>query len=287
MKKGGGKVKLINILVLLLTLGCFIYNYQNIAALFYGKAVWFWLVLAFTALTVHALKALRLYLTIYGVDINLISYLKIYCKVTPASMVLPFKLGEFFRMYCYGCELQNMLKGIVSILLDRFMDTMALVTAILIVCIFQHGRLSAVIYFLVVFLLMMLLIYFVYPGLYKYWKLYLLRAAASEKKLLALNWLEKLQRIYAEIETVVRGKGVILYFLSLIAWSVEIGYVVLLNMLTDNADLNHAVSIYLSSSTGLVNSSELQQFVFISVIGLLLLYIILKLYLIFRKKCER
>jgi hypothetical protein len=187
-------------------------------------------------------------------------------------------------MYRYGYELGNIPKGMIIILLDRFMDTMALVVAIATVYIFNQGPLSVMTYFLIIFLLLMLLMYFVYPGLYKYWKKILLRSSATSKKLKALDLLEKLQFIFKEIEILIKGKGIILFFLSLIAWSVEIGYVALMNMITKSNNTNQVVSTYLVSAIGMGESIELQSFVFVSVIGLLFLYVILKVWFNIRKK---
>ena len=130
----------------------------------------------------------------------------------------------------------------------------------------------------------MLLMYFVYPGLYKYWKKILLRSSVTSKKLKALDLLEKLQFIFKEIEILIKGKGIILFFLSLIAWSVEIGYVALMNMITKSNNTNQVVSTYLVSAIGMGESIELQSFVFVSVIGLLFLYVILKVWFNIRKK---
>lgn len=284
MKDRDSTVKIINIIITLLTLIFFVFNYWNIAELLYAKNVWLWLLLIFAVFIVHAIKAFRLYLIFFGTDISFKSYLKLYCNVTPASMVLPFKSGEFFRMYRYGCELGNIPKGMIIVLLDRFMDTMALIVAIATVYIFNQGPLSIMSYFLIIFLLLMLLIYFVYPGLYKYWKKILLRTIATPNKLKALNLLEKLQFIYKEIEILIKGKGIILFFLSLVAWSVEIGYVAIMNIIAKSNNTNQVVSTYLASAIGIEESNELRSFVFVSVIGLLFLYVILKAWLNIRKK---
>lgn len=286
MKNRDSKVKIINIIITLLTLIFFILNYRNIAELFHARSVCFWMLLLFDVFVVHAIKAFRLYLIFYGTDIGFKSYLKIYCNVTPTSMVLPFKLGDFFRMYRYGCELSNIPKGVIIVLLDRFIDTIALVAAIVIVYIFNQGQLPVMTYFLIIFLLLMLLMYFVYPGLYKYWLKIFLRSTATPNKLKALNLLEKLQFVFNEIEIVIKGKGIILFFLSLIAWFVEIGYVVIASMITKQNNTNQVVSTYLASAIGIGQSDELQRFVFVSVIQLLCLYVILKACFNTRKKNE-
>ena len=55
-------------------------------------------------------------------------------------------------MYCYGYQTDNMLKGVVTVILDRFMDTIALVTMIIVVWIASGGVMMPLVYFLLVFL---------------------------------------------------------------------------------------------------------------------------------------
>lgn len=267
---------IINIVVIGLTAGLFLYDYRNVAEFFSGKTAASILILIITVILVHAVKAGRLYIALYGAEIDFVTFLKIYCKVTPVSVVFPFKLGEFFRMYCYGKQLRSVLKGIVIILLDRFMDTIALVTMLLLVWVFNGGHIPSIAYLLSIFLILALLIYFLFPGVYRFWKKYLLRARASKNKIRALKMLEALHMIYREIENVARGRGVILYFMSLFAWGVEAGSLALLNGFSRNGELNQMISDYLMSAMSGNQSMELKQFVFASVVLLIVSYLFLK-----------
>ena len=78
--------------------------------------------------------------TLYDIQLGLKVCLSTYCKVTPVSIILPFKMGELYRMYCYGRQSGIVLRSVVIILLDRFMDTAALVTVITLIWIFDGGR---------------------------------------------------------------------------------------------------------------------------------------------------
>ena len=137
MKAGHkGIYNLINILVLGFSAGWFIVSYVlpgELPALAEPARL---PVVLLTVILVHMVKAGRLYLALYGLDMKRGVCMKLYCKVTPVSVVLPWKLGEFFRIYCCGAELGSFLKGGVIILLDRFFDTVALVTMIVLLWIF-------------------------------------------------------------------------------------------------------------------------------------------------------
>jgi len=168
--------------------------------------------------------------------------------------------------------------------LDRFMDTIALITMILSIRIFMGGALTSFTYWLLLFLGIALLVYFVFPGVYGFWKKYLLRAKATENKLRALKMLDGLQLIYREIVNVTKGRGMILYVLSLMAWSVEIGCIVLLKQIAGEEQLGQAILTYLASAMNVEQSTELRQFVFASVILMIMLYGIIKLAELFRGK---
>ena len=217
------KYRVVDILTLCIALGVFLALYGNVPALFAGVSVAQVLVIMLTALLVHALKAARLFLALYGQKISISEHLALYCKVTPVSMVLPYKVGEFYRMYAYGTHLKSGLKGIVIILLDRFMDTAALVTMILIAGFFYGGQITSFLLVLLIFLVLVVLLYRAFPGARKFWKHYFLSKKATPRRMGALKALESFHRIYEEVSVVTSGRGILLYVLSFLAWGVEIG----------------------------------------------------------------
>lgn len=277
MKVIKGKYNLINIVVILIFSVLFINDYKNISELFQKNGVAQILIVLATTVIVHIIKASRLYLVLYGSDITFRSYLKVYCKVTPVSMIIPFKLGEFFRMYCYGSMLNNIIKGIVIVILDRFMDTIALVTMILLIWIFNGGHITSLVYVLLIFLISIVVMYCAFPGVYKFWKHYMLCAKATKRKLTILKLLGMMEHVYEEVQGVSKGRGIILYVMSLIAWTVEISGVVLKTGIFSNTDMSGDVADYLSAAMGGNTSVELKLFVFTSVMAMLMIYAIVKL----------
>lgn len=262
----------INLGVMLLAGSLFFYEYHDVFAVFAGRGMLHIVIMTGTAFIVHVIKAGRLYLALYGSDMDLRTYIKIYCRVTPVSVMFPYKTGEFFRMYVYGTALKSLLRGMVTVTLDRFMDTMALLTVILLIWIFQGGRLSAFTYVLFLFLLLILLIYMAYPGVYKFWKRYLLRAKATQNKLAVLRVLDFLNHVYQEMGNVSGGRGTILYCMSLLAWAAEIGSLALLAGMGAGGSVNETAAAYLSAAMGMGRSAELRQFIFVSVLMTLAVY---------------
>lgn len=263
---------IINSFVLGITAIWFIYRFYDIQGIFVKSTPISVVSIMGTALLIYGIKFCRLYLALYDAQLGLEICLTTYCKVTPISIILPFKVGEFFRIYCYGRQIGSLLKSVVIILLDRFMDTAALVTAIALVWIFYGERPSVFIYFLLIFLILSVCFYFVFPGIYRFWTRYLLCAKASEHKIWALKTLESIHTLYSEIENVVKGRGMILYFLSLAAWGIEISNITLINYMTGGNHTGVVISEYLLPAMSRRQSPEFDQFVFISVIGFVLLF---------------
>ncbi len=276
MKKRGTAVyNLINLAVLFISAALFVYGYVLPGKLTELMDMEVIPVVILTVVIVHALKVCRLYLALYGSDIGSSVCMKLYCKVTPVSVVLPWKLGEFFRMYCLGNELGSILKGVVIILLDRFFDTMALVTMMLILWVMSGGILPVLVYGFLIFLALVVMIYLAFPGMYGVWKDYLLSSKATAHKLSLLKILDAANRIYSEIRTVLRGRGSLLYILSMLAWGAEIGSLYLLHG-PDRVPAD-AVSRYLSAALGIGTSPELKRFVVFTILLLIFAYACIKL----------
>ncbi len=268
---------LINGTVLLISVFFFIGEFRGAGELFGQDSVSQLILMVLTVFLVHAVKALRLYLALYGNGLGFSEYLKIYAKVTPVSVVLPFKLGEFFRMYCYGEKLGSLLRGTVIVLFDRFMDTAALVTMIILIRGFSGEGVLYPVYFFILFLIAALLCYLAFPGVYGFWKKWFLRAKATENKLRALKFLEMMNRVYQEIKAVSSGRGVILYFMSVAAWAVELGSVALRAGLSGTALAKDVLPDYLMCAMGSGSSPYLASFVFVSVIMMVILYLLIKI----------
>lgn len=277
MDRHKGTYNIINIAVIFLAVLIFLIKYRDIMYIFKGQHLGHIIIIVVTVCIVHFIKASRLYLALYGSDITARTYIKTYCKVTPVSLIFPFKVGEFFRMYCYGTEIHSLFKGIVTVIFDRFMDTTALVSIILFVWVIKGGHITLFTYALLLFLICVLVIYFMYPGMYHFWKTYILKANATEHKLGILRLLEVSDTLYQEIADVSKGRGIILYFMSLIAWGVEICSLVLLNGASVKEPLSVTITQYLTSAMEGGSSVELKRFVFISVVLMLIVYIEIKL----------
>lgn len=139
-----------------------------------------------TAVAVVALKGVRFYIILVGYQMSVMEFLKQYFKVVVIGVVLPFKLGDLFRMYCFGKMLQNGSKGVVTVLLDRFSDTLALVTLLAGIGFIKYIRIPGVIVLLCAFLIGCIFLYRIFPELFSYWNHYFLQSNATARHLRCL-----------------------------------------------------------------------------------------------------
>ena len=91
-----------------------------------------------SAIVVYFLKAFRLRLLLAGEKIVLNKYIQVFCKTTIASVLLPFKIGEIFKIYSFARLTKNATKGTTIILLDRFVDTAALLCIFAVFNLFEN-----------------------------------------------------------------------------------------------------------------------------------------------------
>ena len=264
--------KIINIIVLIVT-GFFLFKeYRYIGIVFFNMDLPLFLIEIVTVCLVHFIKASRLYFMLFENEIGLRAYISTYSKVASVSVLLPYKIGDLFRMYCFGVQLGNYVKGIVTILMDRFMDTIALLTLLAFARFFVELKITFLSFVLIIFLMFSFIIYVLLPGICLFWKEYLLKSRANKRSIWLLSMLQKLMRVFIEARYIVRGRGIILYVMSLLSWIIEIGSLAFVNLILGKSyHLREAIAEYLLGSLGGKVPDELYMLqVFLPSIGVIL-----------------
>lgn len=273
---------IVNIVLILIVL--WLFNHDYLTELYCFKQFNTSLILfLFVVIFVHMIKALRLYIAFYGTDISNIEYIKTYCKVTPVSILLPFKFGEIFRIYSYGYLIDNYLKSTVIILLDRFMDTVALLSIMVFLATMNGNSLRFFVYLLIIFTLILFFLYKVFPSIYRYWKDYFLQGKATKNHLWCLDKLEILNKLYTEITEIIKGRGIILYLLSIFVWLTELSNLIIIKEKVV-ASTNENILAYLLSALELTKSAEMNKFIAISVALLIVVYLMIKFIELVKRK---
>lgn len=216
------------------------------------------LVFFVTACAVFGLKLVRLYLVFVNTGLRFRTHALQFFKTLLVSLVLPFKLGDVFRVYCYGTHIGNFLRSFMAVLLDRFVDTLALVCIFLALVAFRSAALPWLLYVLGAFLLVVMLCYAAFPSLYAYWSEYLLRSRATMQRLRYLRFLQQTNVLYQEFRSVVQGRLLLLFLLSMLAWTAELFCIARF--------FGEDVAAYLLAAAGLAGDRVQQQFVLFGIL---------------------
>lgn len=215
----------VDVLFGILTLYCFYLYIRKILTWEPGIDINFRLVCTslLVAVAVHFMKALRLYVILFEHKIDFLSYLDTYAKTAMISLLLPYKSGELYRGFRIGRLISSGIQGYIVVLFDRFIDTLALVTLILLTLFFVEISIIPIYVIFALFIVFIITVYCLFPSLYQFWNHFLIFSRSSKNTLKALQFLQFCNRAYQSVNEVARGRFLMLYLLSVIAWLVEVG----------------------------------------------------------------
>ncbi|MCR5735168.1 MAG: flippase-like domain-containing protein [Lachnospiraceae bacterium] len=170
---------------------------------------------------VHALKMMRLYLVLLDEKIEFGRFVFAYFRTTLVNLVIPFKLGEVYRIAAFARITGSLLTGILSIICDRFFDTLALVLIMLPLQVLYKDTVSAVSVFLTVFLLAVLFVFWMFPSAYGYLNKYIIINRSSVRSMAVLRSLEMIKTGYDRVKELIYGRYAIMILMSFGAWIFE------------------------------------------------------------------
>ena len=82
-------------------------------------------------LCVHLIKMMRMYLIVMERKISFDRFVPAYLRTTLVNLLIPYKLGEIYRIGVFYRISGGFKTGFFSVLIDRFFDTLALVLILL------------------------------------------------------------------------------------------------------------------------------------------------------------
>ncbi len=182
-----------------------------------------------TFVLINIIKFIRLYLIFLEEKISITRFTKLYIKTTFVNILLPFKLGEIFRMYCFGREIHNYYKGILGIILDRFVDSIILLIIIIPMEIMYLHSISFVSILIIAYVLVILLFLVFTPSTYKYLNKYIITNKSKKSSIKALEILEKIKMVHKNGMELLRGRIPLLLIMSSLAWILEYGLINLIS----------------------------------------------------------
>ena len=242
-------------------------------------------ILIFTVFSVYSLKAFRFYFLVAGSGIPLVKYICVFAQTSFVNIIVPFKAGEIFRLFCFGHLTKNYPKGFAIVLLDRFVDTLSLLAILLVANILDKTETSAIFFLLVAVCAFLILFYAVLHGILVYWNEYFIKSKSSRSHLNALIFVNKLTEVYDELRNLVNGRFFLIFMLSIFSWGIEIGSLLLCRIFFD-FEQKAFISNYLSAALSGNNFLPLRNFILVSM-GFLACVWVLSSLLLLVKKIER
>ncbi len=220
--------RIINILVLLIAFVCasvVLLRYQNECHAFIHElnipSAFFVFLLGF--LLIHLTKAFRVSLILLGKGVRLQRLTRLYVKTTFVNITIPFKLGEVFRFYCYGQELNNYREGLLCVLIDRYFDTCALLLITVPVEFLLTHKCSNLSLLLLGMVFALFIIYIFLPTLCAYIKHNMIYNVNSTLAVHVLELNENILGWYEMLQKMLKGRILTLLVVSCFTWLLEYG----------------------------------------------------------------
>ncbi len=174
-------------------------------------------------LLVHFCKMMRLYLVLMEHGISFGRFVVMYLETTLVNLIIPFKIGEAFRILVISKETNHWQVGILSVLTDRFFDTLALCAILLPVDLYLYGEPGII---TIVFLLVLLLIAICYLSVlptYRYLNRYIIMRKHSSRSMAALSALDTIKEWFDFTTDLIKGRFALITMFSFFGWVFEIG----------------------------------------------------------------
>lgn len=189
-----------------------------------------WLIPLFLVgfMAVHIFKMMRLYLVLMEHKIGFGKFVLLYLKTTLVNLIIPMKLGELYRIFCISKETKHWQVGVLSILVDRFFDTLALCVILLPLDIYVFGEASVITWIFLVLMAFVVACYVSVLPTYRYLNRYLIKEKSSPRAMVALKGLDVIKIWYDFTQNLISGRFALILLSSFGGWFCEISVLQLL-----------------------------------------------------------
>ncbi|MCR5419287.1 MAG: flippase-like domain-containing protein [Lachnospiraceae bacterium] len=173
-------------------------------------------------LGVHLFKMIRLYLVLMEHKISFWKFVLLYLRTTWVNLVIPFKLGELYRIEEVARLTGIWQVGVLSVVVDRFFDILALFIWLLPLDLLVGGSPSYCLPIFGILILLGILLYLSIPGSFGYLNRFLIKKKSSNRSMAALRGLGLVKGWYDFAARLVRGRAFLITFFSALGWGFEI-----------------------------------------------------------------
>lgn len=182
-----------------------------------------WIMLiVFGFLAVHLFKMARLYLVLMEHKISFGRFVLLYIRTTFINLIIPFKLGEVYRVEEIARETKVWQVGLLSVLVDRYFDMTALLLLLVPFDLYFGKALTPITAVLLIVIVVVAALYMAIPSSYAYMNRYLIMKKSSARSLAALKGLDVIKKWYDFTKNLITGRSMMIVLASLFGWISEV-----------------------------------------------------------------
>lgn len=181
------------------------------------------MIIAFLAglILVYLFKMMRLYLVLMEQNISFARFVFIYLETTCINLIIPFKLGEIYRICRLSIETKRAQVGVLSVATDRFFDIAALLILLFGFRYMGQGQFTALMGVMLLVIAALAFLYISFNGAYKYLNRYIIVHKSSAKSMAALHCLEVMNDWHSYLKQLIDGRCALMIIFSILGWIFE------------------------------------------------------------------
>jgi len=231
-----------------------------------------WL-LALCVFASQASKIIRFYLFIIDQKVCFRKFVALYTLTSVVNIIIPFKIGELFRIAAFGLFLKNIRITLLAIITERFFDSIIILAILLVSAIKYQFVYTFMIFTLGTLILISYGLYIVAPSLIFNLNLYLMLKKNSIFDKNILKFLEYIDTLHSIESNILKTKKQSIIFFTLIAWIFDISAMSIAVMETGKDIGVKTITEFIYEITSFKNIPLLSIYVIVSlfIFGIILL----------------
>lgn len=234
-------------------------------------------------LLIHLLRIIRQYIILMENKIKISRLTRAYLKSSLTNTVVPFKIGELFKIYLYGYEMNNYKKSIIGVLVDKFFDAFLLLIILISAEIYYNQPLSIITVLLLIFTGLVIIFYISFENTYNFLNKYIILNKNSELGIKCLKILEEAKNIFSDINDMIKDRVILILSLSILSWIFEIWFVSIISRAINiNSGFIDFINYMNNSFIGMPNELSI-YYISVTIILFVIFYILFGIIKLFKE----
>jgi len=170
---------------------------------------------------VHFFKMLRLYLVLLEQNVPFGRFVYLYLETTCINLIIPFKLGEIYRILRLSLQTKKFQIGFWSVVTDRFFDLASLLILLALMKLLGAKDASITLAILIIVIGTISFAYMVFPSTYTYLNRYFIMKKSSARSMAVLRMFDACNDSYKYLKQLISGRSALMIVCSLLGWGLE------------------------------------------------------------------